>query len=295
MLGCTKDEIINAVSNAWIDGQSLRTYRHAPNTGSRKSWAAGDATARGVRLALMALRGEMGYPSCLTAPTWGFYDVLFKGKEFTFERPYGSYVMEHILFKISFPAEFHAQTAVECALELHPRVKDRLDDIERIEISTHESAIRIIDKKGPLHNPADRDHCMQYMVAVGIIFGELTSAHYEDHVAADPRIDALREKMTCVENPTYTKDYLDPEKRSIANAIRIFFTDGSTTDRVEVQYPIGHRRRREEGIPVLIEKFRTNLARRFPPKQQQAILTLCLDQSALEGTAVQEFTDMFVI
>jgi 2-methylcitrate dehydratase len=244
---------------------------------------------------LMALRGEMGYPSALTAETWGFYDVLFKGKEFTFQRPYGSYVMEHVLFNISFPAEFHAQTAVECALELHPRVKDRLDDIEKIEISTHESAIRIIDKKGPLDNPADRDHCMQYMVAVGLIFGELTSAHYEDHVAADPRIDALREKMTCVENPDYTKDYLDPGKRSIANAIRIVFTDGSTTDRVEVQYPIGHRRRREEGIPVLIEKLRTNLARRFPPKQQQAILDLCLDQSALEGTAVHEFMDMFVI
>ncbi len=295
MLGGTKEEIVNAVSNAWIDGHPLRTYRHSPNTGSRKSWAAGDATARGVRLALMALKGEMGYPSALTAKTWGFYDVLFRGKEFRFQRPYGSYVMEHILFKISFPAEFHAQTAVECALQLHPEVKDRIDDIEKVEIATQEAAIRIIDKKGPLDNPADRDHCIQYMVAVGLIFGELTAAHYEDNIASDPRIDALRDKMTCTENPEYTRDYHDPEKRSIANAIQIFFMDGTRTERVEVEYPIGHRRRRSEGIPVLVEKFRTNLARRFPPKQQQAILDVCMDRARLEAMPVNEFVDMYVI
>ncbi len=295
MLGGTKEEVINALSNAWVDGQSLRTYRHASNTGSRKSWAAGDATSRGVRLALMALKGEMGYPSVLTAKTWGFYDALFRGNAFTFQRPYGSYVMEHVLFKISFPAEFHAQTAVECALQLHPKVRDRLDRIRKIEITTQESAIRIIDKKGPLYNPADRDHCMQYMVAVGLIFGQLTSAHYEDSVAADPRIDALRDKMVCIENPQYTKDYHDPSKRSIANAVRIFFTDGSKTAGVEVEYPIGHRRRRKEGMPVLVEKFRTNLSRRFPAKQQKAILDVCLDQPRLEGMPVHEFVDLFVI
>lgn len=295
MLGCTKEEIINALSNAWIDGQSLRTYRHAPNTGSRKSWAAGDATSRGVRLALMALKGEMGYPSALTAKTWGFYDALFRGGEFRFQRPYGSYVMEHILFKISFPAEFHAQTAVECAVQLHPLVKDRIEQIEKIGITTHESAMRIIDKKGPLHNPADRDHCLQYMVAAALIFGQLTSAHYEDNVAADPRIDALRDKMLCTENPRYTKDYLDPAKRSIANAVRIFFKDGTEALEVEVEFPIGHRRRRKEGIPVLIEKFRTNLARRFPVKQQDAVMDLCLDKNKLERTPVNEFIEMFVI
>ncbi|MEN8262846.1 MAG: bifunctional 2-methylcitrate dehydratase/aconitate hydratase [Nitrospirota bacterium] len=295
MMGGTKEEVINALSNAWIDGQSLRTYRHAPNTGPRKSWAAGDATSRGVKLALMALKGDIGYPSALTAKTWGFYDVLFKGNEFKFQRPYGSYVMEQILFKISFPAEFHSQTAVECAMQLHPAVKDRINDIEKIEITTHESAIRIIDKKGPLHNPADRDHCIQYMVAVGLIFGELTSAHYEDNIAADPRIDALRDKMICTENPQYTKDYLDPEKRSIANAMQIFFSDGTKSDKLEVEYPIGHRRRREEGIPELVKKFRTNLARRFPEKQQNAILNICLDQARLEEMPVNKFVDMFVI
>ena len=295
MMGGTKEEVINALSNAWIDGQSLRTYRHAPNTGPRKSWAAGDATSRGVRLALMALKGDIGYPSALTAKTWGFYDVLFKGNEFKFQRPYGSYVMEQILFKISFPAEFHSQTAVECAMQFHPAVKDRIDHIEKIEITTHESAIRIIDKKGPLHNPADRDHCIQYMVAVGLIFGELTSAHYEDNIAADPRIDALRDKMICIENPQYTKDYLDPEKRSIANAMQIFFSDGTKSDKLEVEYPIGHRRRREEGIPELVKKFRTNLARRFPEKQQNVILNICLEQAGLEEMPVNEFVDMFVI
>ncbi|MDE2423593.1 MAG: bifunctional 2-methylcitrate dehydratase/aconitate hydratase [Betaproteobacteria bacterium] len=295
LLSLTKDEIINAVSLAWVDGQSLRTYRHAPNTGSRKSWAAGDATSRAVRLALMAQKGEMGYPSVLTAKTWGFYDVLFKGKPFAFQRPYGSYVMENVLFKISFPAEFHAQTAVECALKLHPQIKHRLDDIEKIVITTHESAIRIIDKKGPLNNPADRDHCIQYMTAVGLIFGQLTAADYEDARAQDPRIDALRAKMECVENSQYSKDYLDPEKRSIANAIQIFFKDGSKTDQVAVEYPVGHRRRRAEGIPLLEEKFKINLARRFPQKQQQAILNLALDQTQLENTPVNEFVDLFVI
>ncbi len=295
LLGGNKEDIINALSNAWIDGQSLRTYRHAPNTGSRKSWAAGDATSRGVRLALMTMQGEMGYPSALTAKTWGFYDVIFKGKEFSFQRPYGSYVMEHILFKISFPAEFHSQTAVECAIQFHLSVKDRLDEIEKIEITTHESAIRIIDKKGPLHNPADRDHCIQYMVAIGLIFGELTSAHYEDIVAADPRIDALREKIVCTESTQYTKDYHDPEKHSIANAMQIFFKDNTKTDKLEVEYPIGHRLRREEGIPELVKKFRTNLARRFPEEKQKEILTICLDQTKLEKMPVNEFVNMFVI
>ena len=295
MLGLTFDETINAVSLAWVDGQSLRTYRHSPNTGSRKSWAAGDATSRGVRLALMAQKGEMGYPSVLTAKVWGFYDVLFKGQPFKFQRPYGTYVMENVLFKISFPAEFHAQTAVECALILHPLVKDRLNDIEKVVITTHESAIRIIDKKGPLNNPADRDHCIQYMSAVGLITGNLTAADYEDVVAHDPRIDVLRDKMVCVEKEEYSRDYHDPEKRSIANAIQIFFKDGSHTQNVEVEYPIGHRRRRAEGIPHLEQKFRTNLARRFPVRQQQAILALALDQKRLEQTPVNEFVDLFVI
>ena len=294
MLGLTRDETINAVSLAWVDGQSLRTYRHAPNTGSRKSWAAGDATSRAVRLALIARTGEMGYPSALTAKTWGFYDVLFKGQPFRFERPYGSYVMEHVLFKISFPAEFHAQTAVECAMQLHPRVRDRLADVRRITIRTHESAIRIIDKQGPLANPADRDHCIQYMVAVALIFGRLTAADYEDGVAADPRIDALRERMACVEDPAFTRDYLDPERRSIANGITVEFNDGTKLPEVVVEYPIGHRRRRSEGIPVLIEKFRTNVARRFASKQQQAILDVALDRERLAAMPVHEFVDLMV-
>jgi 2-methylcitrate dehydratase len=294
MLGLSRDEVINAVSLAWVDGQSLRTYRHAPNTGSRKSWAAGDATSRGVRLALIARTGEMGYPSVLTAKTWGFYDVSFRGQAFRFERPYGSYVMENVLFKISFPAEFHAQTAVECAMQLHPLVRERIADIRRITIRTHESAIRIIDKKGPLANPADRDHCLQYMVAVPLIFGRLTAADYEDDVARDPRIDALREKMTCVEDAGFTRDYLDPAKRSIANAITIEFSDGTRTDEVVVEYPIGHRRRREEGIPLLIEKFRTNVARRFAAKQQQAIVDAALDPKRLAAMAVHEFVDLMV-
>jgi len=295
MLGCSREEILNALSLAWVDGQSLRTYRHAPNTGSRKSWAAGDATSRAVRLALMAKKGEMGYPSVLTARTWGFYDVLFKGEEFKFQRPYGSYVMENVLFKISFPAEFHAQTAVECAMALHPQVKDRLEDVAKITIRTHESALRIIDKGGPLSNPADRDHCIQYMVAVPLIHGRLTAEDYEDRIAEDPRIDRLRDKMVCVEDQRFSRDYLDPDKRSIANAISVQFKDGKKTREVVVEYPIGHRRRRKAGIALLEAKFRTNLARRFPLKQQQAILDLCQDQKLLEAMPVSEFVDLFVI
>ena len=295
LMGGTREELLNALSQAWVDGQSLRTYRHAPNTGSRKSWAAGDATSRAVRLALITMKGEMGYPSVLTAKTWGFYDVLFKGNAFKFQRPYGSYVMEQVLFKISFPAEFHAQTAVECAMALHPKVEGKLDQIQKIVIRTHESAIRIIDKKGPLNNPADRDHCIQYMVAVPLIHGRLTAADYEDDIARDPRLDALRDKMECVEDKQFSKDYLDPEKRSIANGIQVFFKDGSKTEEVVVEYPIGHRRRRAEGIPVLEAKFKTNLVRRFPAKQATAILALCKDQQRLEDTPVHEFVDMFVI
>src|SRR5882672_10022340 len=295
MLGLAREAVINAVSHAWVDGQSLRTYRHSPNTGSRKSWAAGDATSRGVRLALIARTGEMGYPSVLTAHGWGFYDVLFRGKPFRFQRRYGSYVMENVLFKISFPAEFHAQTAVEAAVQLHPDVKDRLTDIKKIEIVTHESAIRIIDKKGPLHNPADRDHCIQYMVAVGLIKGNLTAADYEDDVALDPRIDALRAKMLCVKSKQYSRDYLDPKKRSIANQLQVFFKNGTATRKVAVEYPVGHRRRRHEGVPLLEAKFRTNLARRFPEERQRAILDLCRDPGRLEATPVDTFVDLFVI
>ena len=294
MMGGSREEIINALSNAWVDGQSLRTYRHSPNTGSRKSWAAGDATSRAVRLALMALKGEMGYPSALTAKTWGFYDVLFKGKPFRFKRPFGSYVMENVLFKISFPAEFHAQTAVEAAIRLHSQAKDRLDAVKKIVITTHESAIRIIDKKGPLSNPADRDHCIQYMTAIGLIKGNLTAADYEDAVATDPRVDRLRSKMICVENKQWSRDYLDPAKRSIANAVQVFFNDGSKSERIAVEYPVGHRRRRKEGIPLLEAKFRINLARKLAPKQQQAILALCADARKLEATPVNEFVDLFV-
>jgi 2-methylcitrate dehydratase len=295
MLGGGEAEIINAVSNAFADGGSLRVYRQAPNTGSRKSWAAGDATSRAVWLALTAMKGEMGYPSALSVPTWGFYDVLFNGRPFVCQRPYGTYVMENILFKISFPAEFHAQTAVECAFQLHDSVKHRLDEVDTVTISTHESAIRIIDKTGPLHNPADRDHCLQYMVAIGLIFGTLTADHYEDDYAADPRIDALREKMVVVENPQYSTDYLDPDKRSSANALQISFKDGSMTERVAVEYPIGHRRRRAEGIPLLEEKFATNLATRFPAKQAEAIITCCLDQQQLEAMPVDAFMRMLII
>lgn len=298
MLGLSRDEIINAVSLAWVDGQSLRTYRHSPNTGSRKSWAAGDATSRAVRLALIAKTGEMGYPSVLTAPTWGFYDVLFKGKPFAFQRPYGSYVMENVLFKISFPAEFHSQTAVEAAVTLHGQLMATgrtAADIRKVTIRTHEACIRIIDKTGPLNNPADRDHCIQYMVAVPLLFGSLTAEHYEDKVAADPRIDELRSKIVCVEDPRFTADYHDPDKRSIANALTVEFHDGTSLAEIEVDYPIGHGRRRHDGIPLLVEKFKTNLARRFPAKQQQAILDVSLDQARLEAMPVHEYVNLYVI
>jgi 2-methylcitrate dehydratase len=298
LLRLTRDELINAVSQAFVDGHALRTYRHAPNTGSRKSWAAGDATSRAVRLALISKTGEMGYPSVLSAPTWGFYDVLFKGKPFRFQRPYGSYVMENVLFKISFPAEFHAQTAVEAAMNLHAQLAacgKRVEDIQKITIRTHEAAIRIIDKKGPLNNPADRDHCIQYMIAVPLIHGRLTAADYEDSIAQDARIDVLRAKMACVEDAQFTKDYHDPEKRSIANALTLEFNDGSKFDEVVVEYPIGHKRRREDGIPLLVEKFRTNLARRFPVRQQRAILDVSLDQARLEAMPVNEYVDLYVI
>ena len=298
MLGLSREEVINAVSLAWVDGQSLRTYRHAPNTGSRKSWAAGDATSRAVRLALIARTGEMGYPSVLTARTWGFYDVLFKGQPFRFQRPYGSYVMENVLFKISFPAEFHAQTAVECAMDIHRQLQaagKRPEDIAKITIRTHEACIRIIDKQGPLANPADRDHCIQYMVAVPVLFGRLTAADYEDAVARDPRIDALRAKIVCVEDPAYTRDYHAPDKRSIANALTVEFNDGTRLDEVVCEYPIGHQRRRAEGIPLLEAKFRVNLARVFPARQQTRILDASLDQQALEAMPVHEYVDLYVI
>lgn len=296
MLGGSREQVIDALSQAWVDGSSLRTYRHAPNAGPRKSWAAGDATSRGVRLADLTLRGEIGYPSVLTAPKWGFYDVSFKGKQFSFQREYGSYVMENILFKISFPAEFHSQTAAEAAVQLHPQVKDRLETIERIDIHTHESAIRIISKVGPLNNPADRDHCLQYMTAVPLAFGNLVAEHYEDDFhAANPIIDLLRDKMEIHEEPRYTKEYLEPAKRSIANSLQVFFKDGSCTKRVEIEYPVGHRRRRKEGIPLLEAKFKANLATRFPARRCQGIFDLCQDQARLESTPVHEFMDLLVI
>lgn len=297
MLGLDRQQILNAVSLAWVDGQSLRTYRHFPNAGSRKSWAAGDATSRAVRLALMAQVGEMGYPSALTAPTWGFYDVSFKGKQFTFQRPYGSYVMENVLFKISYPAEFHAQTAVEAAHILYAKLQEMgksSEDIAEIKIRTHEACIRIIDKKGPLRNPADRDHTIQYMVAVPLIFGKLTARDYEDDVAADPRIDALREKMICVEDVQYTKDYHDQEKRSIANAMTITLKDGTVLDEVAIEYPVGHKRRRSEGLPLLVKKYQTNLARIFDGKQLEEIAALTLDYEKLSNTPVNQVMDLLV-
>jgi len=298
MMGLTRDQILAAVSLAWVDGQSLRTYRHFPNAGSRKSWAAGDATSRAVRLALIAKTGEMGYPSALTAKTWGFYDVSFKGKAFTFQRPYGSYVMENILFKISFPAEFHSQTAVEAAVTLHTAMMatgKTQADIKRVTIRTHEACIRIIDKKGLLNNPADRDHCIQYMVAVPLIFGRLTARDYEDNIAADPRIDVLREKILCVEDATFTADYHDPTKRSIANALTIEFNDGSFLGEEVVEYPIGHARRRTEGIPLLIDKYKTNLARIFDTPTQAKILDLSMDYARLCATPVDEFMDLLAL
>lgn len=296
MLGGSREQIIDALSQAWLDGSSLRTYRHAPNAGPRKSWAAGDATSRGVRLADLTLRGEIGYPSVLTTPKWGFYDVSFKGNTFKFQREYGSYVMENILFKISFPAEFHSQTAAEAAVKLHPRVKDRLDQIERIVIHTHESAIRIISKVGPLNNPADRDHCLQYMTAVPLAFGNLVAEHYEDDFHhANPIIDQLRDRMEIHEEPRYTNEYLEPAKRSIANSLQVFFKDGSCTERVEIEYPVGHRRRRQEGIPLLEAKFRANLATRFPARRCEQIFSLCKDQPSLEAMPVNQFMDMLAI
>jgi 2-methylcitrate dehydratase len=298
MMGLTRDQMLAAVSLAWVDGQSLRTYRHFPNAGSRKSWAAGDATSRAVRLALIAKTGEMGYPSALTAKTWGFYDVSFKGNAFKFQRPYGTYVMENILFKISFPAEFHSQTAVEAAMTLHTAMVaagKTQEDIKKVTIRTHEACIRIIDKKGPLNNPADRDHCIQYMVAVPLIFGRLTARDYEDNIAADPRIDALREKIICVEDTAFTADYHDPAKRSIANALTIEFTDGSILGEEVVEYPIGHARRRTAGIPLLIEKYKTNLARIFDAPTQAQILALSLDFDKLSATPVDEFMDMLAV
>ncbi len=298
LLGGNHAQIVDALSQAWVDGQSLRTYRHAPNTGSRKSWAAGDATSRAVWLALITLKGEMGYPSALSAKTWGFYDVLFEGQPFRFQRPihqWDAYVMENILFKVSFPAEFHAQTAVECALQLHPLVNNRIIEIRRITIRTHEAAIRIIDKQGALNNPADRDHCMQYMVAIALIFGRLAAADYEDAVAADARIDVLREKIVCVEDEQFTRDYHDPDKRAIANGVQIVFNDDTVLQEVVVAYPLGHKKRRDESIPLLQKKFTTNLARCFPQNQQQAILDLFLNQKQLESTTVDEFVDIFVV
>ena len=297
MMGLTREETLNAVSLAWVDGQSLRTYRHFPNAGSRKSWAAGDATSRAVRLALIAKAGEMGYPSALSAKTWGFYDVSFKGQSFKFQRPYGSYVMENILFKISFPAEFHSQTAVEAAMTLQAKMLNAgksSDDIRKVTIRTHEACIRIIDKKGPLNNPADRDHCIQYMVAAPLIFGRLTARDYEDDIASDPRIDVLREKIMCIEDSAFTADYHDPSKRSIANAITIEFNDGSTIGEEAVEYPIGHARRRTEGIPLLVKKFRTNLARIFDKPAQDAICTVALDYSTLINTPVDKFMNLLV-
>ncbi|NGY85548.1 2-methylcitrate dehydratase [Bacillus megaterium] len=295
MLGGNREEIINALSNAWIDTVSLRTYRHAPNTGSRKSWAAGDATSRGVQLALMALKGEMGYPTALSAPNWGFQDVLFKKKELKIGRPLDSYVMENVLFKVSYPAEFHAQTAAECAVKLHSQIVNRLDDIDRIMITTHESAIRIIDKVGPLHNPADRDHCLQYITAIGLLKGNIIADYYEDEIASDSRIDNLRKKMVVIESKQYTEDYLDPNKRSIANAVQVYFKDGTKTENIECEYPLGHRFRRDEAIPKIKEKFSSNIKTHFSRKQQKRIEEACYDQETLEKMNVNEFVDLFLI
>ncbi len=298
LLGLSRDALINAMSQAFVDGQALRTYRHAPNTGSRKSWAAGDATSRGVRLALISATGEMGYPTALSAPLWGFYDVLFRGKAFSFPRTYGSYVMENVLFKISYPAEFHAQTAVEAAMALFRKIIAMgrgTNDIASITIRTQEAAMRIIDKQGPLSNPADRDHCIQYMVAVPLIFGQLTARDYEDNIASDPRIDVLRAKITCVEDVQFTRDYLDPDKRSIANGITVRFTDGTMLPEELVEYPVGHRRRRIEGIPLLVEKFRTNLGRCFAPAQQRKILDVSLDQARLERMGASDYVDLYAV
>ena len=295
LFGLTKEQTINALSQAFVDGQSLRTYRHAPNVGPRKSWAAGDATSRALQLVLLTLKGQIGYPSAITAPIWGFQDVLFKGKELRLPQEFGSYVMENVLFKVSFPAEFHAQTAVEAAVILHSEVKDRVNDIQKIVISTQESAIRIISKEGQLNNPADRDHCIQYMTAVVLLKGNLVAEDYEDDVASDPRIDLLRSKMVIEEDKRYSREYLEADKRSVANAVQIFFEDGSSTEKIEVEYPIGHRRRREEGLPLLIEKFKNNLGTQFSESRSEVILNLCLDESKLESTAVSDFMELIVL
>jgi 2-methylcitrate dehydratase len=292
LLGCSREECLNAVSQAWLDGSSLRTYRHAPNTGSRKSWAAGDASARGLFLALTAERGEMGYPSAITAPTWGFQDVLFGGKPLVINQPYGTYTMENILFKISFPAEFHAQTAVEAAVRLHPEVIGRLDEIDRIVIKTQESGDRIINKTGRLDNPADRDHCLQYMVAIGLLKGDLQAEHYEDAVAADPRVDALRGKMEVSEEERFTREYLEPDKRAIGNSLQVFYSDGSSSEEVVVDYPVGHRRRREEGIPLLEAKFERYLRGRLSAKKANRILEICADQQSFENSSVTQIMEL---
>ncbi|MEK5081489.1 bifunctional 2-methylcitrate dehydratase/aconitate hydratase [Bacillus sp. FSL H8-0515] len=293
LLGGGREEIKNALTNAWIDNAALRTYRHSPNTGSRKSWAAGDATSRGVHLALMALKGEMGYPTALSAPGWGFQDVLFNKKEIKLARPLDAYVMENVLFKVSYPAEFHAQTAAECAVILHPQVKGRIDEIDRVVIRTHESAIRIIDKTGPLHNPADRDHCLQYITAIGLLFGDITAQHYEAETASDPRIDKLRDKMEVTENKTYTEDYLKPDKRSISNAVQVYFKDGTSTEMVECEFPLGHRFRRDEAVPKLLEKFSANLKTHYGDKQHKHIYERCTSYETLQTMRVNEFVDMF--
>lgn len=295
MLGGSRDQIIDAVSHAWLDGQALRTYRHAPNAGPRKSWAAGDATSRAVRLAQITMAGEMGYPTALTSPTWGFYDVLFGGKAFKFQRPYGSYVMEQILFKISYPAEFHSQTAVECAIQLSPQIKNKMSDIDKIVLYTHEAAIRIISKTGPLDNPADRDHCLQYMVAIGLLKGDLVAEDYEDDVASDPNIELLRSKMEVIETPRYSEEYHDPDKRSIANAIQIIFKDGRKSDKIEIQYPVGHKRRRAEGIPLLEKKFEQNLKQYYGAKQANNIISMCQDQGNFEDVKVTTFMETLVL
>ncbi|WP_339178768.1 bifunctional 2-methylcitrate dehydratase/aconitate hydratase [Oceanobacillus sp. FSL W7-1293] len=294
MLGGGKEEIVNALSNAWIDNSSLRTYRHFPNTGSRKSWAAGDATSRAVRLALMAIKGEMGYQTALSAEGWGFQDVLFKGKDIVLSRPLESYVMENVLFKVSFPAEFHAQTAAEAAVQLHPEVVDRIDEIKEITIATHESAIRIIDKKGPLHNPADRDHCLQYITAVGLLKGNIVAEDYEDDAAKDPRIDELRDKMTVTENKRYTEEYLDSEKRSIANAVQVHFTDGTSTEMVDCEYPLGHRFRREEAFPQIIKKYEANVATQFTEKQTAHIKKQSVNYDTIKQMPITDFIELFL-
>ena len=295
LMGGTKDQIMDAVSQAWVDGQSLRTYRHAPNAGSRKSWAAGDATSRAIRLAMITLSGEMGYPGALSAPVWGFEDVLFDGKQISLPQKFGTYVMENVLFKISFPAEFHAQTAVEAAVALHPEIIKRLDDVKTVNITTHDSAIRIISKEGDLNNPADRDHCLQYMVAIGLLKGNLIAEDYEDDIASDPRIDTLRKKMVINEDKRYSDEYHEADKRSIANKIQIHFNDGSSTEEIEVEYPIGHKRRREEGIPVLEQKFKNNLEITYDSDKCEEIYQLCIDQEKLESTSVTDFQELFAV